>query len=329
MPAVTTELPSKPRVLIVDDSRIVRATLVKHIDGVFEAREANDGIEAWETLLIDPNIRLVITDLTMPRLDGYGLLERIRSSRIARIRSMPVVVVSGAQEQVDQDRARAAGATDLINKGMATAELLARLDILARLEGTQRAFELGLEECVRRAYGSNRIMLSSAPTLAERSQAMLTAARGNGDRMMMLTIRIGLQHVMLATFRAPPPHSVLDAVGQLLGWSVRQSDCVQQTGAAEFTLVTNSVPQAGMHGFATRVCSAIATAYLLDDEQMIFVATGGLVSLAELPQAEAGDPVAAVAALREIAAQRAGMGFERALSGVISAEEAQLFLSRT
>lgn len=324
MSAAFTELPSKPRVLIVDDSRIVRATLVKHMDGVFEPREANDGIEAWETLLIDPNIRIVITDLTMPRLDGYGLLERIRSSRIARIRSIPVAVVSGAQEQVDQDRARAAGATDLINKGMATAELLARLDVLARLEGTQRAFELGLEECVRRAYGGNRIELSSAATLEQRSQAMLAAAPGNDNRLMMLTIRIGLQHVSLATYRAPAPASVLDAVGQLLAWSVRQSDCVAQTGAAQFTLVTASVPQAGMHDFANRVCNAIATAYLLDDEQMMFVASGGLVVATELADA-AADPAAAVVALRTIAAQRASMGFERALSGVIGAEDAQLF----
>ncbi len=314
-----------PRVLIVDDSRIVRATLVKHLLGVFEPREANDGVEAWETLLIDPNIRIVITDLTMPRLDGYGLLERIRASRIARIRNMPVVVVSGAQEQVDQDRARAAGATDLIGKGMATAELLARLDVLARLEGTQREFERGLEDCVRRAYGGNRIELSSAAVLAERSQAMLTAARGNANRFMMLTIRIGLQHVSLATYRAPAPESVLDAVGQLLAWSVRQSDCVAQTGAAQFTLVTASVPPAGMHDFASRVCTAIATAYLLDDDQMMFVASGGLATLGELPEAGTADPAGAVAALQAIAAQRAGMGFERALSGVIGVDEARLF----
>lgn len=325
MPVVINESPSKPRVLIVDDSRIVRATLVKHIDGRFEPREATDGIEAWETLLIDPNIRFVITDLTMPRLDGYGLLERMRSSRIERIRTMPVVVVSGAQDPVDHDRARAAGATDLINKGMASDELLARLDVLARLEATQRAFELGLEECVRRAYGSNRIALSSAETLEARSQSMLGAARGKSGRMMMLTIRIGLQHAVLATFRAPPPQSVLEAVGQLLGWSVRQSDCVAQTGAAEFTLVTASVPQAGMHGFANRVCSAIATAYLLEDDQMLFVACGGLVALAELPRPGEADASAAVAAMRAIAARRAGMGFERALSGVIGADEAKLF----
>lgn len=327
MSAATSESLHMPRVLIVDDSRIVRATLVKHMDGVYEPREANDGIEAWETLLIDPNIRIVITDLTMPRLDGYGLLERIRSSRIARIRSIPVVVVSGAQDLEELDRARRAGATDLIGKGMTTVELLERLDVLARLEGTQRIFELGLEARVKDSYGSNRIALSSREMLDDRAHSMLATARQNADKFMLLTIRIGLQHVKLSAYRALPPESVLESVGQLLAWSVRQSDCVAQTGPAEFTLVTASVPPSGMRGFANRVCGAIATAYLLEDAQMIFVASGGLVSLAELPHSADADAdgAQAVTTLRTVAARRASLGFDNVLSGVVGVdEEAQL-----
>ena len=95
----SSDIPVKPRVLIADDSRIVRAMLIKHIEGMFEFREALDGEQAWETLLLDQSIRVVITDLTMPKLDGYGLLQRIRTSKIARIRNIPVVVVSGSDEQ--------------------------------------------------------------------------------------------------------------------------------------------------------------------------------------------------------------------------------------
>src|SRR4051794_21616849 len=104
-PTMPVDISLKPWVLIADDSRIVRATLVKHIQGIFDFREALDGEQAWEILLLDPNIRVLITDLTMPRLDGYGLLERIRSSKIGRIRNMPVVVVSGSDEQHERERA--------------------------------------------------------------------------------------------------------------------------------------------------------------------------------------------------------------------------------
>src|ERR1035437_8283020 len=116
---------------------------------MFEFREALDGEQAWETLLIDPNIRVVITDLTMPKLDGYGLLKRIRESKISRIRNLPVVIVSGSDEQEERERAKAAGASDLITKGIGTAQLVSRLDILSKLVNTKQEFEHRLDVLVR------------------------------------------------------------------------------------------------------------------------------------------------------------------------------------
>lgn len=130
MPANAPMLSTSPRILIVDDSRSVRATLAHYLDGCYQIREAGDGIQAWETLLVDPRIGLVITDLGMPLLDGYGLIQRIRASGIARINCLPVLVMSGTQDNAEHARAAAAGATGLIGKGASAAELLARLAVL-------------------------------------------------------------------------------------------------------------------------------------------------------------------------------------------------------
>ena len=328
MPSESPVLPFAPevvsseklRVLIADDSRIVRATLVKHIEAAFDYREVNDGLEAWETLLIDPNIRIVITDLTMPRLDGYGLLARIRASKIPRIRFIPVVVVSGAEEPLDHDRARAAGATDLIGKGMPAEQLRSRLVILSRLLTVQNAFEQGLEAAVKRNYGGQRIDLASMAVLQSHAQSMLDNARGSTRNVVILTIKVGLQHTALTAYRAPAPESVVEAVGQLLARAMRHSDCVAQTGTAEFTLVTSNVQFAAMLGFGQRLCAAISNAHVLQDEHMIFVASAGLVSTQEaLPV------VAEVGAMLEIAARRALLGFNRAFSGMVGAEEEHSF----
>ena len=69
--------PALPRVLIVDDSRIVRASIVKHIKGAYDFREESDGEMGWQTLLLDPTIQVVISDIGMPKLDGFGLLEEL------------------------------------------------------------------------------------------------------------------------------------------------------------------------------------------------------------------------------------------------------------
>ena len=74
---------------------MVRASIIRHVRGRFEVREEADGEAGWQTLLVDPTIQAVITDIGMPRLDGYGLLERMRSSRLSRINTLPVVVISG------------------------------------------------------------------------------------------------------------------------------------------------------------------------------------------------------------------------------------------
>jgi two-component system cell cycle response regulator len=329
-PSMSSESPALPlspivvpseklRVLIADDSRIVRATLVKHIQGIFDCREASDGLEAWETLLIDPNIRIVISDLTMPRLDGYGLLSRIRSSKISRIKFIPVVVVSGAEELVDHERARTAGATDLIGKGMPADQLRARLVILSRLIAVQSAFEQGLEAAVKRNYGGYRIDLAKVATLQAHAQSMLEQAIDTARNVVIMTIKVGLQHTALTAYRAPAPESVIDAVGQLLARAMRHSDCVAQTGPAEFTLVTNNVQFAAMRGFGQRLCGAISNAHVLRDEHMIFVASAGLVSTQE--DAFAPD----LGTMREVAARRALAGFNRAYSGMVGLDEEKSF----
>lgn len=317
-----TDIPLKPRVLIADDSRIVRATLIKHIEGMFEFREALDGEQAWEILLLDPNIRVVITDLTMPKLDGYGLLQRIRSSRISRIREIPVVVVSGSDENEERERARAAGATDLITKGMDTAQLLSRLDILANLVATQREFERSLEVLVRETSGGSLIPLQTADMLHAQAETLMASAMKGKKNFVVLNVCIGLKHVGLQGAASTPPAAVVEAIGQLLRWTVRQTDHVAKTGEAEFTLVTSGINFDAARRFAERVCGAIAGARLEKNDRMSLIASCGLASL-NGDESDATQP--SLAAMSAAAHRRAVMGLNGGISGVIgNAEEVAL-----
>lgn len=317
-----TDIPLKPRVLIADDSRIVRATLIKHIEGMFEFREALDGEQAWEILLLDPNIRVVITDLTMPKLDGYGLLQRIRSSRISRIREIPVVVVSGSDENEERERARAAGATDLITKGMDTAQLLSRLDILANLVATQREFERSLEVLVRETSGGSLIPLQTADMLHAQAETLLASAMKGKKNFVVLNVCIGLKHVGLQGAASTPPAAVIEAIGQLLRWTVRQTDHVAKTGEAEFTLVTSGINFDAARRFAERVCGAIAGARLEKNDRMSLIASCGLASL-NGDESDATQP--SLAAMSAAAHRRAVMGLNGGITGVIgNAEEVAL-----
>jgi len=309
----------KPRILIADDSRIVRATLIKHIEGMFEFREALDGEQAWEMLLIDPSIRVVISDLTMPKLDGYGLLKRIRSSKISRIRNLPVVVVSGSDEQAERDRAKAAGATDLITKGIGTAQLLSRLDVLSKLVSTQQEFEHGLEALVNSLDASQATLLSPESWRAQ-AEGMHAIARRQNRNFVILTACIGLRHVDLDGYPNSPPAVVMNAIGQLLHRTVRQTDCVARTGEIEFTIATGSIHFDSAHQFAERVCRAIAHADIVKSGQIALIASCGVVGVTEAD----GTALPLEAGLNEmcdVARRRAILGLQNGITGVIAADE--------
>jgi two-component system cell cycle response regulator len=321
----SVDISLKPRVLIVDDSRIVRATLIKHIQGMFEFREALDGEQAWETLLLDPNIRVLITDLTMPKLDGYGLLERIRASKVSRIRNMPVVVVSGTDEQEERDRAKAAGATDLITKGIGTAQLLSRLDILSKLVSTQQEYERSLEILVQSEATESVLNLSSPYTFQAQAETMLANALRQKKNFVLLSICVGSKKDEGSEATVSPDPSVVNAIGRVLQATIRQTDGVAKTGDAEFTLATGSVNFESARIFAERLCQAIANADLTKGKQSEIVASCGLVSLCQhRDAASAAGPT--LNALWEIAHRRGILGLHHGVSGVVAREEEVTYL---
>ncbi len=324
----SVDISLKPRVLIADDSRIVRATLIKHIQGMFEFREALDGEQAWEILLLDPNIRVLITDLTMPKLDGYGLLQRIRGSKISRIRTMPVVVVSGSDEQEERERAKAAGATDLITKGIGTAQLLSRLDILSKLVSTQQQYERSLEALVQSDPADTAVKLSSPYALQMQAEAMLANAIRHNKNFVLLSVCLALRKNDSEDAAATPSESVINAIGHLLQATVRQTDIVAKTGDAEFTLVTGSVNFDSARNFADRLCRAISNANLSKDDQETVTASCGLVSLCQHRETTSSS-APTLNALWEIAHRRGALGVRQGITGVVGTDQEAAFLQKS
>lgn len=96
------------RLLVVDDSVTIR-TLVKSIleAAGYEVMAAPDGAEAW-AMLLEKGADLVVSDVEMPRMDGFTLTETIRAS--ARFRKLPVILVTAMESEADKARGLAAGA---------------------------------------------------------------------------------------------------------------------------------------------------------------------------------------------------------------------------
>ena len=103
---------SSSTILLAEDSDFFRSQMQKYLeeDG-FAVLAAADGEFAWELLLknID-KVRVVITDIEMPRLNGLGLAARIRADK--RTDKLPIIAVSSLAGDDDASRGKAAGITE-------------------------------------------------------------------------------------------------------------------------------------------------------------------------------------------------------------------------
>lgn len=106
------EVPAR-KVLLVDDSVVVRDLLSEILVGAgYETQGAEDGQKALQAIeRFQPG--LVISDIEMPRMDGFQLLEAIRR----RTATLPVILVSARSSTADRQRAAALGANAYVAKG--------------------------------------------------------------------------------------------------------------------------------------------------------------------------------------------------------------------
>lgn len=245
-----------PRILIVDDSRMVRASLIKHLRGSFDAREEVDGEAGWEALQEDASIAVVISDLSMPRLDGYGLLARIRGSEIARISQMPVIMISGDEGEESRAQAKQNGATDFITKGIGTAELLARLSTLVKLA---RNSHLLLESQENAAVDARTGLPTRAMLVRQCSHSLAYAQRHHLDvGALVISIDNFAAHVSLHGEQFGS--DLLKHFARLLSGSMRQEDVLASYSSEQFAIVSLGTSLKASISFAQRLRVAVEAA---------------------------------------------------------------------
>lgn len=127
-----------PSVLVVDDDRSQRFILRTHLEGSgFSVFEAANGVEALERLAEDNDVRFLVTDLLMPEMDGFELIERVRRRGL---RYIYVIVMTSMEDRKSLIQALSAGADDYLNKPVFPDELRLRLQSglrVLRLEGQE------------------------------------------------------------------------------------------------------------------------------------------------------------------------------------------------
>jgi len=115
------------RILIVDDEpRYVRLLEANLKTEGYAVSTATDGIEALEVFSAHP-ADLILLDIMMPRLDGFGVCQRIRE-----FSNVPIMILTAKGEEHDRVRGLDLGADDYLVKPFSATEMLARVRAVLR-----------------------------------------------------------------------------------------------------------------------------------------------------------------------------------------------------
>ncbi|ABA19688.1 CheA Signal Transduction Histidine Kinases (STHK) [Trichormus variabilis ATCC 29413] len=127
LPAPPTQ--NKGTILIIDDSINVRRFLALTLEkGGYQVEQAKDGEDAWEKLESGLKVKAVICDIEMPRLDGYGFLDRINSN--VDTKNIPVAMLTSRSSNKHRQLAMQLGARAYFSKPYNEQELLGTLEEL-------------------------------------------------------------------------------------------------------------------------------------------------------------------------------------------------------
>lgn len=152
------EAKSKQKILIADDSEMNRSILTDMLGEEFDIIEAADGLEAIEQIeKYDDKISLVLLDIVMPNLDGFGVLAKMNEKNW--IQDIPVIIISSENASSFVERGYELGATDYIQRPFDTLVVRRRSLNTIMLYGKQKALKRLVEEQIYKREKEQSLMI--------------------------------------------------------------------------------------------------------------------------------------------------------------------------
>lgn len=248
----------RPHLLVVDDSRLMRRAIGKILGSEYRLTEAGDGEEAWKILLEQDDIKMVFSDLSMPKLDGYGLLECIRNSNEPRIQNLPVIIITGAEDDEEtQQRALSKGASDFISKPFESVQLRTRAKTHLRLDYTHRQLNETATQLEEQATRDELTGLANKNYFIQRGNKDLAFAKRHRGELSLLLFQIDNFNKIFTGFGKEAALHALKEVSRIMMDNVRQEDTAARIGVAQLAFLTPSTNRIGARQFGERIRSQI------------------------------------------------------------------------
>ena len=254
------ETEQKPRILAVDDSRVMRVALRRILSKEYDVIEAENGEDAWTYLINDSSIQTVFTDLNMPYLDGYGLLARMRESDDEKLQDMPVIIITGKEDDDDaKQQALDNGASDFISKPFESIQLLARAKAHVKFKQTTTKLTDVSEKLEHQATVDEITGLGGQRYFCKVAEETLAHIKRHGGQYVLIRMDIDHFNQLFIKSGKPIADGILKAVGQQLIKIVRQEDMLARIGLSKFSMLLRDIPLDKATEIAQRINSAVSS----------------------------------------------------------------------
>lgn len=257
--AQSGEIPEK-KVLIVDDSKFVRTTFNRILSASFVVREVADGEAGWQAIETDASIVMVVSDLDMPKLDGFGLLERVRGSKDERIKALPIIVISGNQNEAAKKRARDLGANDFVSKEADAPEVLSRIDNLLRLVRASHDLEQN-KQVIEQTVTHDPLTGTFTPHyLMTEGRKHFSHARRHGGQLAVMAFRLDSYPEVAKAVSKDVADQLLVRIAKLVSGTLRQEDSIGRAAEATFVVISTGAGATQVMAFARRLHQQLQSA---------------------------------------------------------------------
>jgi two-component system, cell cycle response regulator len=243
---------TQSQVLVVDDSRVIRRAATKILEKEFDVVEAEDGEYAWEELQQNKNISVVFSDLSMPNMDGYELLEKIRNSEDPAIASLPVIIITGAESSEGaKEEVFAQGATDFITKPFDSMSLKSRASAYINYRNEVKTLE-------KKATTDKLTGLATEAAFKQQGDQALAYAKRHCTEITVVRFDIDKFAELFVKHGKEIAEQILAKVASIILAEMRKEDIAARMGVSRFSLMLPCADPDGAAVVVGRICERVA-----------------------------------------------------------------------
>ncbi len=271
---------SGPKILVVDDSKLIRLAANKILESDYEVLLASDGEEAWEMISSDQGIRVVFSDLTMPRLDGFALLKRLRQSEDPYMHGLPLIIMTtDGDDETRRETALRLGATDFISKPFNSIDLKARAKAHAAIESITRELKNKAEQLERNSSRDPLTGLKNRSYFVEKLWQDCSYSARHHAPLSVLRVDIdGFNQIFVQSGR-DAANRVITQLSEKITPCLRDEDTAARIGLSTFVISApgSTLPEA--QSLAQKIIRQVGDMRVrIDDETMPVSLSIGVVS---------------------------------------------------